>query len=114
MDFEFTCGFKVVLNDELHYIDEYEYIYSLPLTIPILLLLLFLSKKLNYYSLSKSLNNELNDEIDQLFNELSNFKSEDFKVVKKELKALRHSKKNLDKEDYLKKLIVLRDKLVEL
>jgi hypothetical protein len=104
----------VILNDELHYIDEYEYIYSLPLTIPILLFLLFLSKKLNYYNWSKSLNNELNDEIDSLLEEMSNFKINDYKVVKKELKALRHGKNNLDKKDYLKKLIVLRDKLVEL
>jgi len=106
--------FLVTINGELQYIDEYEFLHSLPITIPIIALILLLSRKLNYYNHSKSLNNELNDEIDSLMEEMSNFKINDYKVVKKELKALRHGKNNLDKKDYLKKLIVLRDKLVEL
>ncbi len=105
--------FLSILNDDLRYVDEFEFVYSLPLTIPLILFLVFLSKKLNYYSLSKSLNNELNDEINSLMNEFSNFKTEDYKIIRKELNGLRDNKSVLDKEEYLKQLIVLRKKLIE-
>lgn len=106
--------FLIILNDELDYTDEYEFLYSLPITIPIIALILLLSRKLNYYNQAKNLNAELDEEIEQLLNELSNFKTQDYKLIRKELKVLRQSKNGLNKKDYLKQLIFLRNKLIQL
>ena len=103
--------FKLIsaINDEVKFLSEFNFLHILPILIPCILLLLFLSKKLNFYSKRKSLNNELNDEINLLMQNLSRFKSENYKDFKRQLLQLRQEKHTLEKKEYLYKLIKLRE-----
>jgi len=95
---------------ELNYgIGEYNYYHSFILNVPLMILLFILSKKLNYYSLSKSINKQIDDEINVLMKHVSNYKTEDYKAYKTKLMLLRKQKINLDKKEYLIKLIKLRE-----
>jgi hypothetical protein len=74
-------------------------------------LLFLLSKKLNYY---KSYNNDvtpLNNEINNQIIKLSDFDKKQYKSVKEDLRLLDVQKGNMDKKEYLKQLIILRDQL---
>ena len=81
---------------------------SLILIIPGIMGLLFLSKKLNYYSRKISLNNQVDTEIDELMLELSKFKSNNYNKFRQKLNHLRLQKDELAKREYLAKLIQLR------
>ncbi|OUS02935.1 hypothetical protein A9Q86_02490 [Flavobacteriales bacterium 33_180_T64] len=101
----------IVINDEIYYVDNKELKISFIISIPIILLLLFISKKLNYYSKSKSLAEDLDAEIKLLFKEASLINKKDFKDTKLEVAKLRLEKDNLSPQEYLTKLIALRDSL---
>lgn len=95
---------------ELNYgIGNYNFYYSFILSVPLIILLFILSKKLNYYSLSKSINKQIDEEIYVLMNQVSNYKTVDYKEFKARLISLRKRKGNLDKKEYLIQLIKLRD-----
>ncbi|MDO6596764.1 hypothetical protein Q4512_07540 [Oceanihabitans sp. 2_MG-2023] len=72
-------------------------------------LLIFISKKLNYFSFSKSINQKLDEEMDCLMNDLSKFKKKDYIQIKLKLTELRKEKQQLKKKEYLIRLIKLRD-----
>ncbi len=99
------------INDDNRVVDENEFIYSLPITIPIILFLMFIANKLDYYNKSKKLNRQLTQEIDELFSELSSFKKDNYIKAKTAYKNLLHEKAALSKETYLQKLIAIRDGL---
>lgn len=88
---------------------DYKVYYSFILSIPIIILLFTISKKLNYYSCSKSVNKQIDDEINELMRHVSNYKKEDYKAYKKKLTLLRKEKTKLDKKEYLIQLIKLRE-----
>lgn len=78
---------------------------------PYIIMLLLISKKLNYY---KSYNNSvtpLNNEINNQIIKLSKFDVVQYKSVKKQLAKLETQKPIMDKKEYLTKLIALRDQL---
>ncbi len=99
----------VVINDELQNADHYEFGISFAISIPIIVVLLVLSKKLKYYSESKSLAEELDLEINQLFKNVVIIKHKDILGLKREMKYLKSQKSKMTSEEYLKKLIRLRD-----
>jgi len=88
--------FISLLNEKATSFDEIDYIYSLPITIPIILILLVISNKLikNVYYI------KLDDEINQLFNELES----DYIInnLETEFKKLKKERTNLNKIEYLK------------
>ncbi|MFD2823580.1 hypothetical protein ACFS5M_07860 [Lacinutrix iliipiscaria] len=91
---------------------DYKIYYSLMLSLPLIFLLTFLSVKLSYFSYSKSVNQQLDEEIDTMLGSVSNFKTADYKEIKKKLIQLRKEKNNLDKKEYLTKLIRLREEFI--
>lgn len=100
---------NLIYYDLSYDILDYKFYYSLLLSIPVIIFLFFLSKKLNYYSLSKSINKQIDDEINVLMKHVSNYKTEDYKAYKTKLMLLRKQKINLDKKEYLIQLIKLRE-----
>lgn len=52
-----------IVNTSIDYIDEFDFWYSLPIVIPVLVLLIFISKKMNFYVQSLDLLDEINQEI---------------------------------------------------
>lgn len=99
----------VVINDELHYVDQYELGVSLIISIPVITVLIILSKKLKYYSESKSLAEELDMEISQLFEHAVKIEKTNIQKIKLDIKNLRDKKSTMTREEYLKGLISIRD-----
>ena len=79
------------------------------LSLTLIFLLLFISKKLNYYSSSKSINQQIDEEINLMMQQVSNYKKEDYKEFKSKLILLRKQKLHLEKKEYLIQLIKLRE-----
>jgi len=52
-----------LVNTSIDYIDEFDFWYSLPIVLPIVVILLTLSKKMAPYALSRDLREQLEDEI---------------------------------------------------
>ena len=59
-----------IYNDNTIVIDEIEYLYSLPITIPVIVFVIILSNKVGYFSKHHDLSNEINREIESLLKEL--------------------------------------------
>lgn len=95
------------LNVNSKYFDEIDYIISLPITIPIILVLIFVSKKINTYSRSKKLCSKIDTEIDNVFFELQNMDKTQLDFLEKSYKK---AKVNKNKDTYKKQLILIRDK----
>lgn len=102
----------VILDDEIQFLDNNEFIMSIPVTLPIIILLVYLSKKLNYFSLSKSLGNQLDDEIDNMIQELAVVRYKEYSLIKEKFELLKSQKQDLNKIEYLKKLIALKNNLI--
>ena len=99
-----------MLNPNQKYYDNIEFVTSLPITIPIILLVIFISKKVKDYNLAKNLRFELDNKINELFFELNQEKKEDIQNLKKcfiELKV--NNKKIEDELEYLNQLIEMRN-----
>ena len=79
--------------------------------IPLIILILVLSKKLKYYSSRKRFDYILNEEINTLMNKLSVFKNQDYRVLKIKLIELRKNKSIMTKKEYLKELISLKNSI---
>ncbi len=101
----------IVLMDDLAYIDKNEFWVSLLVIIPYIFILTFLSKKMYGYSSSIQLQQDISLEIDTFMQELSKFNRETYKTSKNEYEKLKKQKFTLSKEDYLQKLIIIRDGL---
>lgn len=102
----------VTLNEENRFLDEYEYIYTLPYTLPIIISLIFLSNKFGYYNKSLNLNQKLTQEIDGVFSELNLAKKENLLNAQNDYKALLETKNKISKEEYLNNLIAIRRRLI--
>ncbi|OUS02939.1 hypothetical protein A9Q86_02510 [Flavobacteriales bacterium 33_180_T64] len=95
-------------------LDEIEYAISLPLTIPIILLLIFISYKLNDYYLAREIHSNIDKEIDIIFFEINQDKKNEINLLKE--KILKTKKANLNRfdENYLKEMIVIRDEFYKI
>ena len=93
-------------------IDKSDFIYSLPLTLPIIIIVLIISNRLNYYSLARDIVNELDQEIDDVFIDLDNLEPNNLMKVSLEFSELQRNVDNIEKEEYLNRLIQLRRKLI--
>lgn len=94
--------------------DELDYINSLPITIPLIIAIFFLSKKLNYYSLNKDIINEINIEIEILIEELSLLDQAKLEKGKEKLKQIQSTRTSSEDSDYLKQLLALRKEIFDL
>ncbi|WP_452226931.1 hypothetical protein [Lacinutrix cladophorae] len=91
-------------------IDEIEYLQGLPFIIPVILFILFISKKINYYSNYIDLYNEMNNEVESI---LSDLEYNNNSLVKEEFKNLKKKKSLLSKVEYKNELLRLRKQLAE-
>jgi hypothetical protein len=109
-------GYKLltIVNDEIRFFDEYEFITSLPFTIPLVLFLIFISRKINKYSLIQNLNTEIDGEISEAINKMSEVKNQKYKSIKNQLKDLKKNKKQTPSHKYLEELIQMKKNLMGL
>ncbi|MEM5564816.1 hypothetical protein WNY78_06855 [Psychroserpens sp. AS72] len=80
-------------------------------SIPYVIVLILISRKLNYYESYKNEIAPLNDEISRQLIKLTNLNRKQYKSMGKELRKLETQKLNMNKKEYLTKLIELRDQL---
>ncbi len=107
-------GYKFggLVNQTFSLFEDYNFLHSLPFSLSYILVLFFISKKLGYYSKTKSLSSELNIEISELMAKVSKINKKDYKIIKKQLIDLRNKKESMDKKEYLAELIALQDSIV--
>lgn len=106
--------YKIFINIKVASIGfdhQIEFSVSLIYSIPYLLLLFVIDRFFGYYQQAKSFNVEVNMEINNQLNKLSKFDLRKYKDVKRELSLLTLKRKEMDKKEYLSKLIILRDKI---
>ncbi|SDS37296.1 hypothetical protein SAMN04515667_2028 [Formosa sp. Hel1_31_208] len=101
----------LALRDEIEYVDGNEFWIGPVVALPYILISIYISNKLDYYSRSKSLSEDLDQEIKLLFEEVSQVKSTDYKQVKAKVLKLRLEKSKMTTKQYLAQLIQLRDSL---
>ena len=97
------------INDDFKMIDEYDFLYSLPITLPIIALIYYLSIKLNFYGLNGNLEQELDEEIEIVINKLASAKVNDYKEKRKEFEALKKLKGQISDDEYVKQLVALKN-----
>jgi hypothetical protein len=103
------------LNSNQEYVDEIEYYSSLPITIPIILLIIFIAKKINDYNLANNLRSELDYKINSIFFELHKEKKDDAEKLKNDFRKLKNNEKIIGSHSiYLNKLIQMRDNFYEI
>jgi hypothetical protein len=103
-----------LLNSENTFFDEIDFINSLPITIPVILFVLFLSKLMNHYSKFQDINTELVDEIDTIFIEINAYNNDAIYKIKEEFKELKSTKNTTDKASYLNEILILRRKILKI
>ncbi|MDT0554335.1 hypothetical protein [Urechidicola vernalis] len=59
--------FISVINDDTKYYDEYEFVYSLPITIIILAILYFIRSKIGIYIKAKDIKKEMDEQMNKAF-----------------------------------------------
>lgn len=101
-----------LFNTNYSYIDENEYILSLPITIPLVILFIFIAKKINYYNNRQRFILELNKELDETLISILEIKKINKNKVQLELRILKSRKDYMSKDEYIHKLIELRNKLI--
>ncbi|NNK72801.1 MAG: hypothetical protein HKO94_06385 [Flavobacteriaceae bacterium] len=100
------------INDNVGIFDEMEFFTSLPFTIPVVLFLIFLSKKTKYYSLTQIVNSDVEEEINKTIEQIFKSNSKKFKQIKERFTDLKRNKISMDKDDYLRELVHLRNELL--
>jgi hypothetical protein len=103
--------FKIanVFNSNKYYIDELEYLTSLPITIPLIILLVLFSLKLYKLGFSNEVRRSLDKEIDDVFFELNKNKLNKLESLRERIENAKRETNNFDKKKYLDKLISLRN-----
>jgi hypothetical protein len=99
---------RSIFDESVEYIDEIEFFYSLPITVPIILFILFLSKKIGYYSQYSDLHNEINQEVEKIIEELNIVEQRDILFIKNEFEKIKNEKSKTNLNDYQNKLLRLR------
>ncbi|WCO03108.1 hypothetical protein [Psychroserpens ponticola] len=98
-----------ILEFNVDYIPEFSV--TLLFSIPYLIFILLISKTIGYYKHSRPFTKTVNNEINIQLLKIAKFDSKNYKSVKKELIVLLNNKNSMQKKEYLKKLIALRDKI---
>ena len=104
----------IILNNDLFFVDETEILIAIPFTVPIILLLIFLSRKINNYSLTQHLNYEIDEEIKNAIIKISDLKMQNYKIIKSDLTKLKNKKNIIPPTQYMKELIQMKKKLMGL
>lgn len=104
--------FKLIssLSNEKAPMDEIDYVTSLPITLPIILLLVLISYKLNSYNLAKEVRSQIDNEIDNVFFEMNSKKNTEFITLKQNFSKIKAKKNKKNSLKYLDDLIALRNK----
>ncbi|WP_431134035.1 hypothetical protein [Psychroserpens mesophilus] len=100
----------LAFNSSVDRIDVIDYLISLPITIPFIFLLFYISHKLNSYNLKKELRTQIDDEIDEVFFQIQKIKIDELKELKSSLTEIKNKRTLINSEDYLKKIISIRNK----
>ncbi|WP_040281866.1 hypothetical protein [Psychroserpens damuponensis] len=103
------------LNPNQDSLDEIEFITSLPITIPIILMIFLVSHKLNQYRLAQELKTNIDIEIDEVFLTLKKYKKTDLDTLQEKVTMLKAQK--LHKKEavnYLNTLKALRDEFYKI
>ena len=103
---------STLLNTEYKALDEVEFLKSLFITIPLIIMLIIISKTFSNYSLALDFNNEINQEIDELIIDISNNKTKRVDFFNKEFDFLKNEKNKLSEQEYLKLLLKMRKELL--
>lgn len=99
-----------ILNFNQEYIDEIEFYTSLPITIPIVLLIIFISKRINAFNLSRNLRSDIDNKINDIFFKLNEEKKSEVENLKNSFINLKMKEKISDDEfGYLNELIEMRN-----
>lgn len=89
--------------------DEIEFFTSMPITIPIISLLIYFSNKLNKYNLTKEVRKQIDVKIDTVFSELYDMKKSKLNEIEKKFMELKSNKGNIDSNRYISELHALRN-----
>ncbi len=103
-----------VFNYNNNSLDEVEFITSLPITIPFIILLLLYSLKIKHFRLSKEVRLLLDDEIDDVFFSLKNDKLNQLNDLKTKIANAKKMNYKENKELYIKELTLIRNKFYNL
>ncbi|WP_460218929.1 hypothetical protein [Psychroserpens sp. MEBiC05023] len=104
-----------VFNNKQTTFDEIEFSTSLPITLPIIILLFYLSKKLRQFNLSNQIRTDIDQEIDEIFFSLNLKNDNDIKSLNNQFKSIQENEliKN-DPNLYLNSLIELRNEFYKI
>lgn len=97
-------------DDEIKVFDEIDYIFSLPITIPLIMIIIFISYKLNKFNSAQKIKTSLDAEIDSLFFEINDIKEDKVQMINSLFDKIKKTKTNQSRETYLEKLMVLKNK----
>ncbi|WP_299274629.1 hypothetical protein [uncultured Psychroserpens sp.] len=97
------------LNPNQRFFDEIEFYTSLPITIPIILLLFYISYKIDKYNLAKKVLYKLDNEVDELFFEIYQDKKKELIKLNEDYKKAQTELSKENNLDYIKQLISIRD-----
>ncbi|MDG5491646.1 hypothetical protein [Psychroserpens sp. SPM9] len=103
--------FKLIsfFNTKVESFDEIDFITSIPITIPLIFSIIFLSKRVNQFHNHQVIYKDLNSEIENTFNEINKNIIDDDKLIIS-FQSLKTEKDSYKRTEYLKKLIELRNK----
>ncbi|MCD2258908.1 hypothetical protein [Psychroserpens luteolus] len=102
-------------NSNQSNVDDFEYFITLPITLPIILIMIFISHKINQYNLAKQVRSEIDKEINETFFSINSGKKQELDSLHKKFIELKSE--NFSEEEsieYLKNLIKLRDEFYEI
>jgi len=103
-----TFQLIALCNNNSRWVDETEIWFALPLITPLIIFMVWISKKINYYLRTWELRMFLEKEIQSLVIEMASMPAKN--NFKEELNYLMEHKRNFTLNAYLKKLKVLKDK----
>ncbi|MFP2994552.1 hypothetical protein ABN763_01520 [Spongiivirga sp. MCCC 1A20706] len=101
-----------ILSENVDLVDEYEYWKPLPIAVPIIILIVIISRKLKYFSLTKDLIVELEKEINHTLDQITNQEiAAQKQSFQDRLAALKEKKSTLTKDEYLLQMVKLRNEI---
>ncbi|EDP69706.1 hypothetical protein FBALC1_09252 [Flavobacteriales bacterium ALC-1] len=100
-----------LFNTKTDSYDEIEFFTSLPITLPIIIILILISKLINRHNKILRLNQKITNEIDETFRLIKGNDMSDLLIMKKEYLTLQKEKFRINKKEYLLKLIEIREKI---
>ncbi|WP_299228285.1 hypothetical protein [uncultured Psychroserpens sp.] len=99
-----------IFNTNIENLYVLDFIHSLPFTLPVIILLLFISNKFNYYSSSYKMSSLLDKEIDNVFFDLYSEKDLELSQLEKEILKIKKIKKVVGNKAYIDRLVTIRNK----